>query len=211
MTKAKDRAYDLIRDAVLAGEFAEGERLTEELVAARTGVSRTPVREALRALVADGFLQARAKSGAIVPIWDRKAFADLFGIRAVLEGYAASLAAHRANAADLRRLGELCDRMEALPVNDAPTYLAEFAGVNSDFHIHILRMSDNARLEQLAAPLMTMGLLVRTYSRFSEQAIRRSCAEHRSIVAAIANSDGRWADAMMQAHILKTLELADPL
>src|SRR5262245_32416607 len=113
MTQASERAYTQIRAGLLGGVFAPGERLREEDLAQRTGVSRTPVREALRRLALEGFVDLQPGRGVQVVSWSDQDLDEIFSVRALLEGYGAAQAAQRATREHVEALTALCDRMDA--------------------------------------------------------------------------------------------------
>lgn len=210
MSGATERAYEIIRDAIISGEYAEGRRLREEDLAARTSVSRTPVREAIRRLASEGFLAVQPRSGAVVTRWTAEEVRDLFGLRAALESYAAGLAATRAREEDIAELDAMCDEMDDLAAEHGEGFLERFSRANTAFHARLLQLSGNRRLELIAASLLDLGLIMKTYKRFSRARIVRSCADHRDIVAALRRGDVTWSEAIMRAHILASVELHQP-
>ena len=113
MAQAAQRAYEHLRARLLAGEFPAGSRLPEEELAAAAEVSRTPVREALRRLHAEGLVEFVPNRGAHVASWTERDLDEIFGLRALLESHAAELAAPRISGADLGRLSALQDQMDA--------------------------------------------------------------------------------------------------
>ena len=120
MSKSVDKAYAAIRQAIADQHFQPGERLTEERLAEQIGVSRTPVREALRRLSADGILELLPNLGARLPSWSMDELDEIFGLRQVLEAYGAELAAVRISPAQLAELRQLCDSMERLAAGRRP-------------------------------------------------------------------------------------------
>ena len=109
--RAADRAYRFIREGILASRWPPGAHLREQELAELSGVSRTPVREALRRLAADGLLQLVPNLGAKVNAWTIQDLDEIFGLRATLESQAAGLAASRAGPQHLAELASLCDAM----------------------------------------------------------------------------------------------------
>src|SRR5215203_6092246 len=101
MARAAEAAYGIIREGILSGELARGQRLREEELALRAGVSRTPVREALRRLDAEGLVDFTPNRGARVTAWSERELEDVYEARALLESYGARLAATRVTAEEL--------------------------------------------------------------------------------------------------------------
>src|ERR1700759_1300273 len=101
MARAAEKAYRTVRERILRGDYPPALRITEQEIADSTGVSRTPVREALRRLQAEGFVTVIANQGAIVTEWTDNDTNDVFDLRAVLEPYGAARAAQRATAQNI--------------------------------------------------------------------------------------------------------------
>ncbi len=202
---ASDKAYAVIRSAILAGEYGPGDRLTEDALALRSGVSRTPVRSALQRLAQEGFVTFHPNAGALVRGWNAREAIEIFEVRASLESLSAGLAARRAGPKDLRELGEICDNMEALPLT--PETIDRVSVLNKQFHIKLLQLSGNRRLEETATTLMEVGFLIRSLRNFSHTDAQRSLMHHRDLVAAVAAGDPDWAAAVMRAHILTASNL----
>ena len=111
---AVDVAYQAIRRAIIEGTYPAGARLPEEELSERIGVSRTPIRQALRQLEHQGHVELRPRRGAWVSSWTAEDIAEVYGVRAQLESYGARIAAQKIGALELRHLEECCLRMEAL-------------------------------------------------------------------------------------------------
>lgn len=197
---AADRVHDALRAAILAGDIEIGARLTEEAIAARLGVSRTPVRAALVRLAGDGFVDLVPHVGAVVRGWSRRDAREIFEVRALLEGMGARLAARHAQTDDVTRLGEACERMEWAA--EQPDPLPQLSELNRAFHLEILRIGGNERLRAMAGNLMDVGFLIRSYQSFAARDVARSMADHRDLVLAIGSRDEAWAESIMRAHIL---------
>src|SRR3954469_2797544 len=126
-----------LRRRIVDGDYAQGERLTETRLADDFGVSRNPVREALRVVEAEGFVQILPRRGAVVATIDQTAVRDLFAVREQLETLAAGLAAERASEADIARLRQLCD--DARAATEAQDF-GRVAELNSDFHRAVIEV-----------------------------------------------------------------------
>lgn len=202
MSKSSEKAYFAIRDMILAGAVLPGERLNEEQLSAAIGVSRTPVRDALRRLEAEYFVSIRANRGARVSGWDDADVEDLFQLRAILEGFAARLAAQRStpeHVSDLRKQIEAIDRaLRAKPNPDLDLFLQ----ANARFHQIICGASENARLSDMITSLVAQAVVVRTANVYSKTELGRSNAHHREMADAIEARDGELAESVMKTHIL---------
>ncbi len=193
-------AYKLILEAIDGGVYRPGDRLVESELAERFGVSRTPVREALQRLETQSML-ARDGRSLIVASLDHNQLAELYVVRAELEGLAARLAAKHATPEEVR---VLCDMVE-----DDKAFLGDpdaMSRANRRFHKQVHLASHNRYLvQQLDLVHRSMALLATT----SLSAVGRSAtalAEHGEIVRAIEAGDGDGAQSALRAHISKAFE-----
>lgn len=200
-----DRAYAWIRDRIFAGAFPPGARLKEEELAARIGVSRSPVRDALRRLAGEGLVGLERERGAYVYEFTRDEIDEIFQLRAALEAYGAALAAQRIGPAGVERLEALAEKMEALErAKKGPDVFSRFSMLNNEFHRAILATANSRRLESLVEPLLSIPVfLLKHYNwRGVEVDIRRSNIEHRELIEALRARDAVWARTRMQAHVI---------
>jgi DNA-binding GntR family transcriptional regulator len=197
--RSAEDAYRAIRDQILRGERAGGEWLREGDLAASLGVSRTPVREALRRLDAEGLVRHERNRGVQVASWSIHDLDEIFGLRSVLEPWGSALAA-TSGLADLDQLGELADAMDAAARGRRPD-LDEITRLNNQFHRAILTASGHGRLTQLVSSVVEVPLVWRTFSHYSPEAMRRSLAHHHEIVDALAAQDAAWAESVMRSHV----------
>src|SRR5690349_23549507 len=116
---AQPRVRDLLEEAILEGDLKPGQRLRAEALAQRFGTSRTPIREALLQLEAQGLVDVEPNRGAVVRAFDRDDLLDLYELRALLEPKAAALAAQRITEADVDRLEDLCEADDLIVANEA--------------------------------------------------------------------------------------------
>lgn len=199
--RAADAAYAIVRQGILDSRWPAGAHLREQELAAVTGVSRTPVREALRRLEADGLVTLVPNLGARVNAWDRQDLDEIFGLRVLLESHAVDLAASRIGERDLADLNHLCDQMEELISHYPKINHQDLFVYNNRFHSLLLSASGNRRLQQLLKQVVEMPLVLRTFTRYSRRELVRSMAHHREIVEALTARDGAWAAAVMRAHV----------
>lgn len=193
-------AYDLLLDAIDVGVFRPGSRLVESDLADRFGMSRTPVREALQRLETQGLLSRDGRS-LIVASLDHNQLAELYVVRAELEGLAAALAARHATPEEVRVLREMVEEDRDLIGN--PDALAR---ANRRFHKQIHLASHNRYLvQQLDLVHRSMALLAST-SLAVEGRSETALGEHEAIVAAIEKSDPDTARDALKNHISKAFE-----
>lgn len=192
---------DEVRNAIEGGRFQPGERVRESEVAEWLKVSRTPVREALRHLEAEGLLVFVPWRGVVVAELDSQQVVELYKVRASLEGLAAGLAAQHIGDSELELLQELIKRSEA---SEDPT---ELAALNKRFHEAIYMASHNRYLIQNLRALRSALALLRgtTYSAPGRRESANS--EHRALFEALCKRDKVTAEQLARDH-LREAELA---
>jgi DNA-binding GntR family transcriptional regulator len=195
-------AYATIRADIIAGRHRPGTHLREEQLAGALGVSRTPVREALRRLAAEGLINFLPNQGAFVSSWSAEDLRKIFELRALLESTAAGQAAPRMAEADLRRLRELAAGMVRLADTREAGFLDKISVLNREFHGIILRAADDERLAGSVMRTVELPIVHRTFERYRPADLRRSLNHHRELVDAFEARDGEWAAAVMRAHVL---------
>jgi DNA-binding GntR family transcriptional regulator len=193
--------HAVLGGAILAGKFGGGERVREEEVAQLLGVSRTPVREALRRLESQGLLEPRAGRGLCVVAMDRQQILELYEMREVLEGAAARLAARHASSFEIGLLESLLNECSA--AEDDPDRLAS---VNRLLHRAIYDASHNRYLlSALQGVYDSMALLGAT--TFTVPARPKTAnREHRAIIRAIAKRAPEAAEEAARSHIERAKE-----
>jgi len=201
VSTAGGRAYDLIRSLIIEGRVAPGERLKEEELTEFCGVSRTPVREALRRLATEGLVVVTPNQGAQVADLGSAELEEIYALRAMLEGHAAARAARRITSEQLAQLKRLAGEMEDA-VKNKGNLDATFLPANSAFHHLILEVADSPRLAAMAALVVEIPLMVRTLARYSDEELQRSLLGHRELIAAFEVGDEAWARSTMQSHVL---------
>lgn len=200
MSRAADRAYAEIRDMILSGELPAGSQLGEEALAERCGVSRTPVRDALRRLEGELLVKRTESQRSFVADWSLGDVADAFALRAMLEGHAARLAAERMEEPVLESL-RACNRAIAGAIAAEKPDIPAFLEANRAFHAVILETAQSRRLAALLASLIEQPVVWRTAHQYGRDALRRSHDDHEELLAAFARRDGAWAQAIMASHI----------
>lgn len=191
---------------ITRGELKPGDRLVEDRLAERLGVSRNPVREAIRALESTGLVEVRPRKGAYVSSFDVGDVRKLLELRAVLEAYAAELAASHAGA-DAEGVARLTALLEDGRSASAADDLVRAAECHRDFHVAIERMAGNPYLAHAVAPLRHQTELV--FSVISAHREQMSWDEHERVRDAIAAGDVAAARDATHAHmssVVKALE-----
>ena len=190
----RERVLATLRQEIITGRLRPGDRLVERELADRFGVSRVPVREAIRALVAEGFVHFETPRRTVVRPLTPTDVKELFELREALEVYATGLAAQRATRADLAELEELLDRAAVATRADDAEAITD---INTRFHNRILAMAGNSLLISVMEPVD--GRL-RWLTRQNEE-WPQLLAEHRELYAAIASGDRDRARAHALAHV----------
>ena len=201
---ASDRAYAEIRGLILAGDASPGTPLREEALADIVGVSRTPIREALRRLESELYASRTPGGRLVVADWNSDDVAEIFALRAMLEGHAAARAARRMTAAGLAEL-KLCNAAIEAAVAQPQPDIARFLTENRRFHDLILSASSSARLATMLAGLVEQPIVRRTAARYDRADLARSAHEHGQMIQAFTARDEDWARAVMTAHIRRAL------
>jgi DNA-binding GntR family transcriptional regulator len=202
MAKAVDKAYQTVRERIVRGVYPASSRITEQEVAAAAGVSRTPVREALRKLHAEGLLEFIPHQGAIVTEWTIEERDDVFEIRAMLESYGASRAARRITADGIAELRQLAEDQYHETLSKTEGYLERIGDLNSRFHRRIHEIAGSMRLGSALACLIEAPLMMKTFETYQDEDLIRSASHHLEIVRALEAHDPDWSAALMRSHIL---------
>lgn len=202
MTTSSDRAFRALRTDILSGRHEPGSRLGEVELARELGMSRTPVREALRRLASDGLVDLTANRGARVVEPTAADLDNVFVLRAHAESTAARIAARTAAPADLDELEALARAVAraARPQQGPPDLDAVYTH-NRAFHDLLLALAGSPSLTAVVGGLVHSTVLVRTYQAFDAQAMHRSVEHHLEIVAALRAGDADWAESVMRSHL----------
>jgi DNA-binding GntR family transcriptional regulator len=190
----RDEIVRVLEDEILAGGLLPGDRIEERAIAARFGVSRTPVRDAVGRLASLGLIEVKPRSGSYVAEMSLAELLQLFEVMANLEGLCARYAAERMDAAEraeLRRRVDVCLVQETAE---------DYAPANLAFHDVIYRGAKNAYLESLTRHARHRVATYRNYTFRLPGRLKRSAAEHVDIADAICTGDSERAQALMSKH-----------
>ena len=201
MATAWEQAYLTIRRRLADGTYPPGSRLREEDLAAQLGMSRTPIREAVRRLDAEGWVRVLPNQGAFAAEWSNQDVAEIFNLRALLEPHAAERAAANPDPRALATLKAACEQAEAAIPGGGLASLEAISDANVRFHRTLWEMSGQARCRAILDSLAVPPMVLRNFRNFDAAGLRRSLDQHREMIAAIAARDGAWASAVMRAHV----------
>lgn len=188
-----------LRQRIFAHELPPGARIDEQALAIDYGISRTPLREALKVLAAEGLVTLRPRRGCFVTEVSEQDLDDIFPLMAMLEGRCALEATTRATPGNLAELDKLHGQLERFAESHE---IERFFEANQAFHYQIQEMSGNRRLRQVIQDLRKVLKLTRLLSLGIDGRLQQSLAEHAAILAAIKAGDAAGAQAAMHDHIL---------
>ncbi len=196
----REIVYEELKRQIMVGEIAPGTRMMEVDLADEMGVSRTPVREAIRKLEKEGLVTIEPRRGAYASDISAKDMVDVLEVRQDLEGMAAGLAAQKITEGDILQLKDMTRRYkEAVEAGD----IEEIIKQDEDFHKFIVGLSDNKTLIKMVSQVQELALRFRyiyydDFSRFKNQPL-----EHQEIVEAIMSGDANSARRFAEVHISK--------
>ncbi|WP_255715903.1 GntR family transcriptional regulator [Blastococcus sp. MG754427] len=190
-----------LREFILAGALLPGSRLGEVELAERLGVSRTPVREALTRLAAEGLVEVVPNRGARVATWTVAELEGVFDLRLSLEPQLTGFAVPNATDRDVAELDDLAHRMLAVGTPGPDQDLDALVPLNRAFHDRLVALAGHPTLAAALAAAIHPPIVRRNFHAYDAESLRRSLAHHLEIVAALRAGDPGWARAVMTAHI----------
>ena len=197
------RVYHQIRAEIIRGALVPGESVTEMGLAKDCGVSRTPVREALHQLELEGLVELIPNKGAVILGISPEDICDIYQMRAMLEGSAAERAAQKATEEEIRKLTEILDLTDFYISRQN---MQQLQAMDGQFHQLIYEMSGSRMLKRVLTDLHYYIGLTRDASLKSKGRAAQSVKEHRAVLEAIAQHDGKNARKLMHLHVNKALE-----
>ena len=198
-----EEVAEQLRQRIFRRELEPGSWIDELKIAEEFGISRTPLREALKVLAAEGLVTMKVRRGAYVTEMSEKDLRDVYHLLSLLESDAAGVVAERATPEQQQTLRDLHAELESAAGNREA-----FFSVNERFHMALLDMADNRWRSQMVADLRKVMKLNRHNSLLKSGRIEESLTEHRAIMAAMAAQDAQATTQAMQAHFAQGLEAA---
>lgn len=187
-----------LRQAILSGRLKPGERLVEERLADELGVSRNPVREAIRALASEGLIEVAARRGASVAVMSEQEARETIEVRALLEGQNARLAARRHDQRIIQRIQAVLDKGTAAV---AAGHFDQLFELNQQFHGELAAAGQNRVLGELLQRLRDRTAMLFAPTDPARQS--RSWNEHAAILRAIIEGDERSAASLAAEHVMR--------
>ena len=192
-----------LRQRIFAHELTPGTWIDEQKLAEQYGISRTPLREALKVLASEGLVELKPRRGCYVTEISRRDLDDIFPLMAMLEGRCAADAAKAAKPADIKGLKEIHARLEAAASEGR---IDAFFEANQEFHRRIQELANNRWLLSVIQDLRRVLKLSRLHSLSREGRLQQSLEEHRAIMAAIEAGEVAKAEKLMHDHLLSGRE-----
>lgn len=197
----REEVFAMLRQAILSGKLQPGDRLVERELAEQLGVSRTPVREALRKLELEHLVTHIPRKGVVVSEISKKDVVEIFDIRASLEGLASSLVAEKAIVEDVQKLYDMVQDMEEAATAQDVDKLNE---LHDEFHKELFAIAESPRLVQM---INTMSDYINRFTKAGYSIPGRSSAamqEHKDLLSAIEAKDADSARTIAEEHIMKS-------
>jgi DNA-binding GntR family transcriptional regulator len=195
---------DAIRERILAGDYEPGERLAEERLSEELGISRMPVREALRALAAEGLVTLEARRGASVTAYSEAQAQELIEVRATLEALNAKLAARRRDPAQIAVLRGILE--DGARITEK-THLARIQDANARFHEALGALGANSVLQTIVRSLRDRTAII--FAKQSRQRVRANWAEHAGILRAVVAGDAELAGDLASRHVFNAASMPE--
>ena len=202
-----EEVAELLRQRIFNRELEPGSWIDELKIAHDYGISRTPMREALKVLATEGLVTMKVRRGAYVTEVSERDLADVYHLLSLLESDAAGVVAQRADDAQMSELKTLHQELEDAARPEQLDRL-RFFEINERFHMRLLEIADNRWRNQMVVDLRKVMKLNRHNSLLKSGRIQESLGEHRAIMAALAARDPQACVQRMQAHFANGLEAA---
>ena len=206
-----EEVAELLRQRIFSRELAAGSWIDELKIAKDYGISRTPLREALKVLATEGLITMKVRRGAYVTEVSEQDLADVYHLLSLLESDAAGVVATKATEAELKELQTLHKALEvaAKPGKDKAATADQFFAVNEKFHMRLLEIANNRWRDQMVADLRKVMKLNRHNSLLKTGRIAESLAEHQAIMGALLARDAGLTRQRMAEHFANGLMAAE--
>jgi DNA-binding GntR family transcriptional regulator len=204
-----EEVAERLRQRIFRRELEPGSWIDELSIAKAYGISRTPLREALKVLAAEGLVTMKVRRGAYVTEVSERDLADVYHLLGLLEADAAGVVAAIASDAHIAQLQALHNELEASAQPNAEN-CERFFEINERFHMQLLEIANNRWRDQMVADLRKVMKLNRHHSLLKSGRMNESLSEHRAIMAAISARDASAARQRMQEHFKNGLDAANP-
>jgi len=194
----REKIVETIRNAIVNGHLAAGTRVAEPDLAGKFGISRTPIREAFRQLESEGFITVVPRKGAIVASLSPKDVADFYDLKAILEGYAARMAAKKLTGKEIAKMESANRQMEAAA---AKKEVRKVLALHNEFHDIFLKSCGNEKLHSIVQNLVMQFQRFRLILAMPGR-IEGIIRQHEEIIEAFRKQDGALAESLAQKNAL---------
>ena len=205
--RAADRAYQLLRNDIVAGVLGGGRHLAETELAEMYGLSRTPIRESLRRLQSEGLVEVVPHRGARVVDWHAFDVEGMYDLRVAVECFVTRRAATRMTDAEIDYLARLCDQMEAVAAEGeagSPATVAGFTELNALFHGAIAEAADASYALPARSMLVALPVILAAVHNYAPLGYKRSNDHHRELLEAFRAKNADWAEDVMRLHVVSS-------
>lgn len=192
------KVADMLRDLIMTGKLKEGDKINENVLCETLGVSKTPLREALRVLSAEGLIRLVPHHGSFVTKPTFKEIAEMFDVMSLLEGYCARAACAKMTPKDFAKLENLHAKLEE---NFERHDQEEYIRINNQYHSLVQKIAGNRTLNQIVDGLRKKILLYRFQSLNLSERFEHSIGEHRDLLEAFRRRDHTGAENLMRKHL----------
>ncbi|GFO65739.1 GntR family transcriptional regulator [Geomonas paludis] len=193
----RERILETIRDAIMSGALKPGEKVAEPELAARFGISRTPIREAFRQLESEGYLSVIPRKGALVASFSAKDVEEFYAIKSILEGYAARKACSLLSTREINKLEAINEKLREIA---AEGDVRHFFKVHNSFHDLFIKGAGNEKLHDMIAQLLKKFQRLRLASLMKPGRMQLSVEEHEKIIEAFRKRDPVMAEMLVQKN-----------
>lgn len=198
---ASDKIFEEIRSRILNGELRSGEPLKERDLCAQLDVSRTPVREALRRLSAEGLAETRPRRSIVVASFDPSEIDEIFSIGIMLESFLCAKAAEKGTDEEIDYLHDLLTKMDAVGDFNAEEKYRHYMKLDHAFHDTLTTMARSERIKKILQQTISLRLLVNVFDQYKPEDFETSRTQHRAIYNAVSSRNPDWARSAMDSHI----------
>ena len=203
-----EEVAELLRQRIFTRELEPGSWIDELKIAEAYGISRTPLREALKVLAAEGLVTMKVRRGAYVTEVSERDLSDVYHLLSLLESDAAGVVAQTATASQVRELQTLHQELELAAKPEKPD-TERFFEINERFHMRLLEIANNRWRDQMVADLRKVMKLNRHNSLLKSGRIQESLDEHRAFMVALTARDSALCQQRMQEHFTNGLQAAN--
>ncbi len=206
MTKAaanaQEHAYAQLRELILSGQLKPGSRVHERQISALIGLSRTPVREAVRRLSSEGLIRTEPHRGAFIEKVEFSEVVEIFDVGAVLEARCARLATKKIQPAQIEKMEQLLQQMKDVAAEGMDDSHGRYAVLDKAFHAVLIDATENRLLQALIHQVISLPVLLKAFEHYQPDDFSRSLLHHGEILQAVKAGDAEWAELAMRTHIL---------